>query len=297
MAAVEQIPSCAVDFEKHAAADDQGRATGHRLCGKHYKRLGEMLREIESEVGDLDPTPSIAMRWNTAGGSSSGGSPAFEQAPARLDHLVLTDWRNGKGYSEEPDDRKAAARLVPALLVLAAIADKVRAARSIDPPAVKFTDCVDRYPATPWHGPAYGLPCLHLTCRGITTERSYTPAPTIHSERDLLTRQLPWIAEWEQVGETFADLRRLLGQLRAANGTAEVPYGKCPIDKADAWCNGPLWPFKPKHTVGKWTGSSPDAIRCETCDSQWVGPGELARLVLMIEKRDKAVKALRAASA
>lgn len=290
----EQTPSCPVGSSEHAAADRHGRPTGHLLCEGHFDRLAKMLREIEKEVDDLDAAPSIAIKWNTGGGGhSGGGAPAFEQAPAHLNPLVLGDRRQGTGASEDPVEAHAGGGLEPALVVLAEYADRVRAERILGWPAETFEDCVDRMPGTPRHGPAIGLPCQHHGCRGITWTRTAPIPATVKSERTLLSRHLEWVARWVPTddhkygaADVFARLRGLLGALRAANGVAQQSLGKCPVDRdGGARCTGKLWPFKPTHTVGEWTGTTPDAVRCNDCDAKWVGPAELARLALILDKQ------------
>jgi hypothetical protein len=92
-------------------------------------------------------------------------------------------------------------------------------------PAQTFIDCVDRIPGTPLHGPAYGLPCMHPDCQGITWTRTVPTPATIRSERDLLTRQLEWIARQDWAGAFYAQIRELRDQLMASSGrsTSSTP--------------------------------------------------------------------------
>lgn len=302
MTTPEQIPSCPIGHAKHAAAAKDGRGTGHPLCEKHYERLDKILREIEDQLGDLalNPArpsawgamPSIAMQWNTSGGSNKGGAPAHEQAPARLAALVLTDTRLGKGISEDNVERHAGGRVEPVLVVLSEYADRVRKDRGLTHPSIKVVDCASRWAlGGPHHGPFYGLPCRHPYCSGITEERTVKLPVTVHTERDLLTRQLDWVVRWPDINTVFSRLRRLLSNLKRANGTAPQPVGQCPADKdPGVRCGGPLWSVKPKYTSGEqvWTGSTPSAVRCEACATRWEGPGELARLALLLETQRKA---------
>lgn len=291
MSTVEEIPRCKIGSTKHAAAAKDGRATGHSLCAKHYDKLARMLREIERETGDLEVAPSIAMHWNTSGGGGGGGAPAFEQAPARLAPLVLTSLRQGEGNSEDGDERHASGRIEPVLVVLSKYANRVREERRFGPPTITITDCTDRLAGTPKHGPTYGLPCLDVYCRGITYERTYPLPLTVASERQLLSRQVDWMVDWPDIDTVFTHLRHLLSNLRRANGTAPKPLGACPVDKPQGGpCHGPLWPVKPLHTSGEgvWTGSSPSAVSCAACGVRWEGPGELARLAVILEIERKA---------
>lgn len=288
---VEEIPTCPIGSRKHQAATEDGRPTGHPLCEKHFKRLSDVLRKIESEYGNLSAAPSIAIHWNTSGGGGSGGAPAFEQAAALLAPLVLTDTRPCKGNSEDAVERHASGRIEPAIVVLSDYANRVREERGFKPPSVTFTDCVDRLAGTPRHGPAYGLPCRHHACRGITWEHEVLLPLTVKTERALLTRQLDWIVRWPDIDVVFTRIRRLLAHLKAANGTVPQPFGKCPVDKDPGkTCGGPLWPTKPKHTSGEqvWRGSTPSAVRCDSCGTRWEGPGELAVLALMLDSQQRA---------
>jgi hypothetical protein len=292
MSTIEQIPACPIGRTKHQAAGKDGEATGHPLCHKHYERLGKMLREIETEAKSLSATPSIAVRWNTGGGGhSGGGAPAFEQAAALLAPLVLTATTQGTGASEDGDERHAGGRIEPIMVVLSEYVDRVRSERGFNPPTLTYIDCTDRLVGTPPHGPSYGLPCLHPSCRGIVWENKVPIPPTINAQRVFLTRQLDWMVHWPNIDVVFSRLSRLLGNIKRANGTAPHPVGQCPVDKDDnTRCGGPLWPVKPTHTAGEqaWTGSSPSAVRCDACGTKWQGPAELARLALILEAQRKA---------
>src|SRR3954471_15431519 len=143
MSKVEQIAGCPIGRTKHAAVAKDGGPTGHALCYKHFERLGKMLRSIETETKDLSAVPSIAVHWNTGGGGhSGGGAPAFEQAAALLAPLVLTATSQGTGDSEDGDERHAAGRIEPVMVVLSELADRVRLERGFARPSVLVQDCV-----------------------------------------------------------------------------------------------------------------------------------------------------------
>jgi hypothetical protein len=90
---------------------------------------------------------------------------------------------------------------------------------------------------------------------------------TISGERDVLTRALDWIAEQPWVDECFHDVRQLVGQLKAANGTRpEKPVGKCYLITATGICDGPIW-------VDDAAGHA----YCGRCRETWTG----AQLLLL----------------
>lgn len=107
------------------------------------------------------------------------------------------------------------------------------------------------------------LDVLHSWARVVREERGFVPGSvTVTGERDLLTRQLEWIAEQPWVDECYGDLSRLLGQLRACNGTApEKPAGRCYLPDVDGECGGPIW-------VDQVAGHA----YCGRCRATWDGP-------------------------
>jgi hypothetical protein len=158
---------------------------------------------------------------------SGGGSLASTRSPARLDVLVHTDHRRGTGKSETDDDALAAGQTLPILDV------------------------------------------LHSWARVVREERNLSDAGsvTISGERDVLTRALDWIAEQPWVDECFHDVRQLVGQLKAANGTRpEKPVGKCYLITATGICDGPIW-------VDDAAGHA----YCGRCRETWTG----AQLLLL----------------
>ena len=246
--------TCAATKNAHAAAHEDGSETGHRLCAEHYSTLRKTLVEIEDEAAVLSVAPSIAMHWNTSGGSSKGATLASQQAPVRLDAVALNDHRVREGLSEEDDDRHASGGITSVLGTLHYWAARTREERRMVNP----------------------------------TERL-----TIHRERDTLTRQLPWIVEQEWVGEFYRKMRKLLDQLQRANGTKPPkPFGRCPAQpQPGVECGGPLWYTTPVATVGEWNGSTPSAIQCAECSARWEGGTQLALLFMSLEKAKAAKKA------
>jgi hypothetical protein len=164
---------------------------------------------------------------------SGKGSLASERAPVRLDVLVHTDRRRGIGWAETEDDAHAAGSTLPILDVLGSWARMVREERDLGTP-----DSV-----------------------------------TITGERDLLSRHLDWIAEQPWVDEAYGDLRTLLGQLKAANGTQDdKPVGRCYLPAETGTCNGPIW-------VDQAAGHA----HCGRCRSAWDGP-QLALLGFELDR-------------
>jgi hypothetical protein len=283
----EAAPPCAVAKHNHPATDRQGRPTGHRLCARHYQGLAKDLRSIEFEVRNLDPSPSMSSALD--GRSGGKGTPAFQQTPARLDPIVLSDHRQGEGWWEDAEDAHAANGLTSVLTVLVRYANRVRAGRNMKIP---LRWVVDLIPGREWPTDRIvcSQPCKHTECLAVAWWKSAPLVPTVHSERDVLTRALDWICEQDWVEEFYGDVRKLRGQLQQANGTNAVrPIpGKCPVQPSPGReCGGPLWPTKPKHTVGEWTGSAPSAIRCGSCQTRWEGAGPIARLALILERQEK----------
>lgn len=67
-------------------------------------------------------------------------------------------------------------------------------------------------------------------------------APTITSERRLLTVHLEWIAAQPWVDEFYAELRELLASLKSLNGTQDDrPVGRCYLPSDEGACGGPIW--------------------------------------------------------
>lgn len=282
-------PICAATKDRHPAAHEDGSPTGHLLCAEHYETLRKTLREIEDEARELDTAPSIAMQWNTSGGSSKGSTLASQQVPIRLDPAVLNDHRVRDGLSEEDDDRIASGGTMSVLGTLHYWAGRTREEHQLVVPKVVVPE---RVPGVhDMYGPTCPALCLHESCPRITWYRTYPEPPTIHRERELLTKQLPWVVEQEWVGEFYRKMRKLLNQLQRANGTLPPkPFGRCPAQpEPGEKCGGPLWYATPTYSTGEWSGSTPSCVACGECGTRWEGGRELALLFMTLEK-DKAAK-------
>jgi hypothetical protein len=101
---------------------------------------------------------------------------------------------------------------------------------------------------------------------------------TVVSERDLLSRQLDWIADQEWVDEFHDDLSGLLNALRRANNTLMLPVGKCETYQPDgSACDGKVWHImiKPDGTVERGSASADPkdepGFRCGSCRRVWTG--------------------------
>lgn len=229
-------------------------ATHGYVCTSHYERLADTLRALEDEALHLDPRPSMQQRTG-----SGGGSPASERAPARLTVIAYRDPRTRRW---EPDEQP---RYTPP------------APKSFGP----WCLFCDHDTCTAWragrrrdlHDDEYDagsaalasvLDELHNWARLVREERGLA-APqrvTITGERDLMTRQLPWMVEQPWIDECWTDLRRLLGQLQAVNFTApDKPIGRCYLPDDEGLCNGPIW-------VDDAAGHA----HCGRCRATWDGP-------------------------
>lgn len=165
--------------------------------------------------------------------SDRGGGLASHRAPARLDILVHNDPRHGTGMSEDAEDALAAGSTLSILGVLHAWARVVREDRALAQPATV----------------------------------------TISGERDLLTRQIPWLAEQSWIDEAFAELRDLVAQLRRQNGTNALrkkPVGVCPTLFEDGECGGRLW-----------ANDQRGEVTCDLCGRVFE-PAELRHLGMML---------------
>lgn len=283
---------CAAGGRPHPVTDSGGRPVTGWLCDRHLHALGVILRGIEREaasyqyldsgklLGNLNPVPSMQIRWDR-----SGGGLASQQTPARLDAIVHRDPRRGTGMTPQAiDDEAAWDSSASTLETLHSWAEQVRRERPLTRPTatVRLGWLYNR------RGPICGWHCGHDTC-GMWITDTIRAEPTIRSERDLLTRHLDWIAGQDWAGDLYKDLARLLDQLRRTNGThlADPLPGRCPSLIDNRECGGPLWPGKPEHTVGEWTGSATSAVACGACKTRWEGPSALARLALILDTQGR----------
>lgn len=232
---------CVIGQREHAAH------VGY-LCRGHLEKLGGILRDIEDEALHLDARPSMAIRTG-----SGGGSLASERSPARLDVLVHND----------PRSRLAGTRLPgPAC------------------PQCWHDSCTDIRAWLDAYDAGAGelrsiLDVLGSWAALVREERDFVPPDTVTltGERDLLSRQLEWVAEQPWVDEAYDDLRKLLVQLKGSNGTNPVrkkAVGICPTLLDEGECGGRLWPNEERGDV-----------ICDHC-SRLFAPEELRHLGQML---------------
>lgn len=217
-------------------AQDTCAATSH--CA-HYPDVGHYCRGHFERLGAIlrdieDQTAALSAVPSMAiRHGSTGGSPAFSRSPVRLDVLVHTDPRHGAGWSETDDELLAAGNTM----------------------SVSAT--------------------LHGWARLVREERGFATraAATVASERDTLTRHLEHIAHADWANACYHALAQLLGQLKAANGTAEEkPVGRCYLPTVDGTCDGPVW-----------VDSAAGHAHCGRCQQTWDGP-QLAMLSYELER-------------
>jgi len=217
------------------------------LCAGHHSRLASMLRDVEDEACHLDARPSMQQRMD-----SGKGSLASERAPVRLEVVVLND-RRTRGAGQRPPGPHCVECWHGSCEDIRAWLDAQAAG------AVQAMSILD---------------VLGSWARLVREERDLAEpdSVTITGERDLLTRQLDWVAAQPWVDEAYSDLRTLLGQLRSANGTTpEKPAGRCPDLITGSDCGGPVWV----------DGAAGHAY-CSRCRRTWDGR-ELNRLGLILE--------------
>lgn len=172
----------------------------------------------------------------------AGGGLASHQAPAVVDVVTLIDRRHSTGRIWLPED-------------------------DADPYGWDDTPSV--------------LETLHAWARVVREDRDLaTPERiTVTGERDLLTRQLPWIAEQPWVDELMAELTALVKALRRVNGTWDEAVGKCDTLQPDGnLCDGDVWHviIHPDGTLARGTHTKPGpddepGFRCGRCRRVWTG--------------------------
>ncbi len=298
---------CVAGGRPHQITDRDGHPVGGYICDNHLAALGNLLRAVEEEARTLilnpdDPEswsvrPTLQINYGSAGGSSKGGAPAFTKSPARLDAIMLTDARTSTAGKREPGpfcqdcphgscrDRRAAHEdqaagatgAVNPLAVLTGYAARVREHRQLTTPT-----STHRQRDWALEGPVCDGDCTHESCDWMWITWTAPVPPTIRSERDILSRNLEWIARQPWVADLWTDTRDVLDRLQRVNGTAPPPAeGRCPTLIDGKECGGPIYRTEPTHTVGEWNGAAGDAFRCMSCGRRWEGRVELARLALM----------------
>ena len=250
------MSNCRISGKAHSAA------VGLLICSEHWSELSTWLREIEDETGDLDPVPSMQIRWDQA-----GGGLASHGSPARLDAIVASDARRGV-VNLSPwswNDDLAHDPTASAFAVLHRWAQQIRAERQIERPKLD---------------------------RGLLLPR-FVPAPlTVNTEARRIALHLDYAAAQPWVAQMHTGLRRLHGQLQATNGTGEPkPLGRCPLPTKEAEaCDGPLRYEQdlPAYSSG---GEPPTpgeaAVLCGRCGARWGTGREIALLTIELSRQEK----------
>lgn len=274
------MTSCQIGGKPHTAAD------GLLVCPPHLQQLATWLRDVEDEAEHLDPVPSMAIRMD-----SGGGGLASQGSPVNLDVVVATDRRRGdvRRSPWSAADEWSYDDTLSVFEVLHRWAQLVRDERQLKP---RQEVRVGLVPGGRHAGPICAHPCMHGSCQSTGWWWLYAPAaPTIATERELLSRHLEHAAAQPWISRMHADLRRLRSQVKAANGTSDPrPIGRCPLPTDDAAaCGGPLrYETTLVHTAGGDTPVETGAIRCGSCGRRWEAGREIALLAIQLDQHRKA---------
>lgn len=311
----DTAPLCPIGQRPHAATDGL-------ICWEHLEELSTWLRDIEREAADLNPVPSTSTRYDGSG----GGALASQRSPANLDAIAYTDQRStlqghrhvgpvcqrcltlaGRRCScpslpwrrqdhwvgcprggvhpsclailDDRDEHEAhAERLVSVLNVLHGLAQHVRDEREFGIPVKRI---LVRVP--PGHEGVYAV-----DRHGVVGAVALVPADvTVASERDVLSRNLGWIARQPWVLELRAELAALRRQLLAANHNQddEPLPGHCTWLVDGRECRGDLWPTEPEYSTGYETTDGTRAVVCGRNDSHRYEGADLARLSVVIQQQ------------
>lgn len=225
----------------------------------HVATDGQLCRHHLEDLGRLlreieDEAALLDPRPSMAQRAGRGGSLASQRAPVRIDVLVHTDPRRGTG--------------------------------------VPLTGEPD---PTGWDDTPSVLDVLHSWARAVREERGLAaPASiTVTGERDLLTRQLSWIAAQPWVDEAYEDIRRLAAHLQARNGTArERAVGRCYLPADTGTCGGVIrraaqpataWRILGDRCIQQEIHTDDGHASCDRCGRTWDGP-QLAMLNYELER-------------
>jgi hypothetical protein len=140
------------------------------------------------------------------------------------------------------------------------------------------------------------LDCLGGWARLVREERQLSTPPeaaTVVGEREVLSRNLSWIAEQAWCDEFHDEVKALLGQLKRANGTrADKPFCRCPMTLTNgALCTGSVWIHDetqlvwrryPDRCARDWE-KAPGAAKCDACATVWASEADKARLEKMVD--------------
>jgi hypothetical protein len=258
-------PTCPIGRNAHPAHD------GMLICRGHFTELGRLLRQIEDDTAILSTAPSYAISYESKGSKGL----ASEEAPARLNVIAFTDPRTNLVPKTPRPDRPArqAKRFGPwCLMCHHETCVDWRAGRDRDQHDDEQDAGSDRIISAE--------ATLHAWADNVRDDRrlAHPDTTTLSGERDLLTRQLRWIADQYWVVDFYAELKRVAGELASANGTADVPVGTCGSLRPDGQlCEGDVWHIllRPDGSVVQadelpYADAQP-GFRCGSCRRVWTG--------------------------
>lgn len=259
MTPVGDYQQCVIGDRPHRAHD------GMLVCTGHAQELATSLREVEDETALLDPRKSLGGQGNT---KTIG--LASEQAPVRLDALVLADVRT---TTSDPTTHATAPRPAPrgigpmCLFCEHDTCRDWRTGRHRDHHDDEHDAGSDRLMS------AFGT--LHRAAQKVRAARRLTPPPfaTVVSERRLLTAHLPWLLEQTWIPELHTQLRSLLTALKRTNGTLVLAAGRCETIRDGVECGGTVRDVAIHHDDG------PDepGFRCDRCHLVWLGTAAIRK--------------------
>jgi hypothetical protein len=256
------------------------------LCVGHYTHLAAMLRDIQDQAAVIDLAPSMAQQTD-----SGGGSLASERAPLRMTALAFLDPQTRRWTPDiEPKPELPAAKAIGPWCLFCEHETCMawRAGRQRDQHNDEHDAGSERLMSV--------LGVLHSWARIVREDRELS-APnrvTVTSERDLLSRNLEWIAGEPWIDECYSDLRELLESLKALNHTEDdKPAGTCFLLTETGACGGRIWRKEEARVV--WRVMDDRCSRepvtlndgpayCERCNTKWEGE-DLARLNLILEQQ------------
>lgn len=215
------------------------------VCGGHFQRASDMLREIEEETALISAVPSMQMH------SGPGGSLASHRSPARLNALVHRDPRHGTGMSEDEEDEMAAGQTMSVLGTLHSWARLMREERDLAAP-----DQVT-----------------------VVGERS-----ALARHLEWVVAQ-PWVDEfYRDVSQLLNQLRSANGH-RPERPYSKCPVvtdgAYC---SGEVWIQDepqPVWRRYVDRCEQRWE-QAPGAAVCDTCGAAWKDDAAKARLKRMV---------------
>jgi hypothetical protein len=272
--------NCVIGHRPHTAQP------GLHTCEWHRQALGRLLREIEDEATDLEARPSMSVNWNR-----SGGRLASERSPARDDVIAMLDPRTKLWTRDEQPTYTLPQPKSVGPWCLMCSHDSCTAWRAGRPRDLHDDEADARSDRV-----MSALGTLHSWARMVREDRALAQPEhvTITGERDLLTRQLDWIAAQPWVDEFHDELTALARLLKRANGhRPERPLTRCVLPTDDGLCGGNVWVQEadahawrvlPDRCERQPVSVHDGPAICDRCGASWITPEDKARLRLMIEQ-------------